>query len=130
MIYRILFLSLLTFACLKDNILAQKNATEKTNEEKLQEIHAISKKFPDWGEKIGNDLIKTATKGRELLKHMQESVEGVKGKNATASKGMSDHLLVFHNLTVPLVDEMKKFSAEGREVLEIYKEFAHILNRD
>ncbi|XP_069696439.1 uncharacterized protein [Periplaneta americana] len=123
MIYRIFFVSLLTFACLKDNILALKSLTERNNGELLQHIIAISEKFPDWGTEVANNLIATVGRGRDLLQHMKESVESVEEKNATALKTISDELLLFYTETLPVLDEMLKFANEGRGVLKIFKDF-------
>ncbi|XP_069696451.1 uncharacterized protein [Periplaneta americana] len=129
MIYRIFFVSLLTSACLKDNILAQETSTERNNGEELEHIIAISEKFPDVGAEIVTNLTVTVSSGRQLIQDMKDSVESIKENNATVSKTLSDELLLFYTETVPLVDEMLKFTSEAREVLEIFKDFSETLNQ-
>ncbi|XP_069696477.1 uncharacterized protein [Periplaneta americana] len=130
MMYRILFLSFLTFACLKDNILAQKNASGRTKVEELKHIIAITEKFPAWGTEIANNLTSEVGTVLELITHLKGFVQGMKENNATVEKMVYDHMLRSYDFYSPFLDVLQKFTAEGREVLEIFKNYAHTLNKD
>ncbi|XP_069696464.1 uncharacterized protein [Periplaneta americana] len=130
MMYRILFLSFLTCACLMDNILAQKNGSGRTIGEELEHIIAIGDKFPDWGTEIANNLTLATRTGREVLRHLKDSVQSLKENNATVEKMVSDLILRSYVQYSPFVDVLQTFSAEAREVMEMMKNFAQTLNKD
>ncbi|XP_069692253.1 uncharacterized protein [Periplaneta americana] len=129
MIYRILFLSLITFACLKDNILAQVDDFGRTVGEELEHLIKISEPFPDLGEEIRDNLTVTVSRGRELLQYMKESVESVKEGNVTALKGISDRLLLFYNQTSPLNKIIQMYGVHGREALDTFKNFSQYIEQ-
>ncbi|XP_069692265.1 uncharacterized protein [Periplaneta americana] len=128
MMHRVLLLSLLTFACLKDDILAQED--EQTKEEELQLIISIGERFPEWGMEVANNLTMAARGAGELVQYLKDSAKYVKGGNDTAWKDIANHILVYFEVASPLANEILKFGGAARESLDIYNDFASKLNKE
>ncbi|XP_069692277.1 uncharacterized protein [Periplaneta americana] len=128
MMHRVLLLSLLTFACLKHDILALEH--QQTKAEELQRIISIGEKFPEWGMEVANNLTMAARGASELVQYLIDSGKHVIGGNNNVWKDIADHIIAYFNVASPLVNEIIKFGGAAREALDIYNDFASKLNKE